>query len=89
MVASTPRARASSISRRVSTLFPQFWAPMILWCVTCVARPPSSPIRMVSRTLSTTPAASSRMCEMYMPPNPATTLANSITSSVGVKLPGT
>ena len=30
MVTSTPRARASSISRRVSTLLPQFAAPMIL-----------------------------------------------------------
>ena len=48
MVASTPRARASSISSSVSTLRPQFSLPMTLWCVTCVGRPPFSPISIVS-----------------------------------------
>jgi len=89
MVASTPRSRASSISFNVSALFPQFALPMILWCVTWVGRPPFSPISIVSRTLSSTPVASSRMCEVWMPPIRPATFASSITSAVGVNVPGT
>ena len=64
MVASTPRARASSTSFKVSTARPQFFLPITLWCVICVGKPPFSPISIVSLTLSRTPFVSLRMCEM-------------------------
>src|SRR6266511_1144469 len=63
-VASTPRARASSTMRRVSTERPQLALPTTLWWVICVGKWPRSPITSVSRTLSITPLASSRICEM-------------------------
>ena len=78
---STPRSRASRTRRSESTLRPQAARPIILWCVTCVGSPPSSPIAIVSRTLSSTPAASSRMCEMCMPPSSPATRASATTSS--------
>ena len=89
MVTSTPRARARSTACNVSTLFPQFGRPMILWCVTWVGRPPRSPMAIVSLTLSSTPAVSSRMWDTWMPPNRPATFASSTTSSVGVNVPGT
>src|SRR5215471_18159377 len=72
MVTSMPRERAASITVRVSTLLPQFGVPTILWCDTCVGTPACSPIAMVSLTLSITPAASWRMCEVCTPRNGAT-----------------
>jgi hypothetical protein len=62
---------------------PQAALPMVLWWVTWVGRPPSSPMRMVSRTESTTPAVSSRMWEVWMPPRGAMARAMWMTSSVG------
>ncbi len=89
MVTSTPRARASATSLRVSTLRPQLGVPMILWCVICVGMCPCSPTAIVSFTLSSTPDASLRMCDTCMPPIAPATAASAITSSVGVKMPGT
>ena len=77
------------MSRNDSALLPQATRPIILWWVTCVGSPPCSPIAIVSLTLSRTPAASSRMCETWMPPSSPATRASAITSSVRAKLPGT
>ena len=88
-MASTPRRRASSRSWSVSALRPQAARPIALWCVTWVGRRPSSPMAIVSRTLATTPAASSLMCETWIPPISPATRASAITSSVRANVPGT
>ena len=46
--ARAPRRSAAACRRSC----PSSTLPMILWCVTCVGRPPFSPISIVSRTLS-------------------------------------
>ena len=58
------RARLVHELQACRPLVPQFFLPITLWCVICVGRPPFSPISIVSLTLSRTPFASSRMCEM-------------------------
>jgi hypothetical protein len=57
------RPRFVDEPQRIDALAP-VRLPMTLWCVTCVGRPPFSPISIVSRTLVRMPDASSRMCEM-------------------------
>ena len=64
MVMSIPLARAASTSRRLSTLAPHMSRPITLWWVICTGMPASSPMRIVSRTESSSRSASSRMWEM-------------------------
>jgi hypothetical protein len=59
-VTSTPRARAASTSASKSALRPQFATPTTLAWLMCVGRCPFSPIAIVSLTLSSSFAASSR-----------------------------